>query len=374
MSNEDELASSPLHALTARVLARARELAGGGQAAIYLVDVEGACLNRLAGDVELPSRLPVAGAVGPELDAGATRNLCAALSARWPEGTVAPLPVLGRALGVIVTSQAAGDELRATAAEVAPIFELANGFTDVFERGRRTKQPSPAAEMQLELLPPRIASVTGGRLAASVLPAYDVGGDWFDHAENPDGVWIALGDAMGKGVRAAAMSAISIGALRSARREGGDAQACAREMHGAIHDLAMSGFVTTVVGVWAPADGMFTWTNCGHLNPLLVRDGTVREISGERTYPLGILDRERVVPMASVRLLPGDRLLLYSDGIVEAQLEDESRFGLERLQTLLLDTAAQAPTVTVKAIERAVLDATSDAVGDDATQILLAID
>jgi hypothetical protein len=370
----NEIAAGPLHALPERVLERARDLAGGGHAAVYLVDVEGACLVRLAGDAELPDRLRVDGAVGPELDAGATRALCRALSEPWPEGTVAPLPVLGRALGVIVTSQAAGDGLHALAAEMAPIFELATGFTDVFERGRRTKQPSPAAEMQLELLPPRIASAAGARIAASVLPAYDVGGDWFDHTENPDGVWVALGDAMGKGVRAAAMSAVSIGALRSARRDGGDARACALEMHGAIHDLAMGGFVTAVVGSWAPEAGTFTWTNCGHLNPLLVRGGTVREISGERTYPLGILERERVVPTATVQLEPGDRLLLYSDGIVEAQLEDESRFGLERLEALLVETASAAPTVAVKAIERAVLDATSGAVGDDATQILLAID
>lgn len=370
----NDLAASPLHELPERVLTRARGLAGGGHAAIYLVDVEGACLVRLAGDAELPDRLPVEGAVGPELDPAATQGLCRALLERWPHGTIAPLPVLGRALGVIVTSQAAGDGLHATAAAVAPVFELATGFTDVFERGRRTKQPSPAAEMQLELLPPRVAVVTGGHLAASVLPAYDVGGDWFDHAENPDGVWIALGDAMGKGVRAAAMSAVSIGALRSARRDGGDARACAREMHGALHDLAMGGFVTAVVGVWAPAHGTFTWTNCGHLNPLLVRDGTVREISGERTFPLGILERERIVPTATVQLQPGDRLLLYSDGIVEAQRKDGTRFGLERLEAILLETAAAAPTVAVKAIEWAVLEATSNAVGDDATQILLAID
>jgi hypothetical protein len=363
-----------LHSLPARVLARARALAGGGAAAIYLVDVEGACLQRLAGDPELPERLPAGGAVGPELDAQATRALCAELAERWPRGTVAALPVLGRALGVIVTSQAAGRELHALAAAFAPIFELANGFTDVFERGRRTTQPSPAAEMQLELLPPRIARVTGGQLAASVLPAYDVGGDWFDHADNADGVWLALGDAMGKGIRAAAMSAVSIGALRSVRRDGGDPRACAREMHGAIHDLTMGGFVTSVVGVWTPSDSAFTWTNCGHLNPLLVRDGAVTELTAETTYPLGILERERVLPTATVPLRSGDRLLLYSDGIVEAQRGDGSRFGLERLQELLLQTAPQAPTVAVKAIERAVTDATPDAIGDDATQILLAID
>jgi serine phosphatase RsbU (regulator of sigma subunit) len=356
------------------VLTRARELARGGPAAIYLVDVEGACLLRLAGDSELPQRLPAGGAVGPELDAHATRALCAELSRRWPGGTIAPFGVLGRALGVIVTSQAAGSELHALADAIAPIFELAGGFTDVFERGRRTTQPSPAAEMQLELLPPRVASVTGGQLAASVLPAYDVGGDWFDHAENPDGVWLALGDAMGKGTRAAAMSAVSIGALRSARRDGGDPRACTREMHGAIHDLAMGGFVTAVVGFWTPSDSAFTWTNCGHLNPLVVRDGRVSELTGEITYPLGILERERVLPTATAALRPGDRLLLYSDGIVEAQREDGSRFGPERLERLLLDTATQPPTVAVKAIEHAVIECSPDAIGDDATQILLAVD
>ena len=207
-----------------------------------------------------------------------------------------------------------------------------------------------------------------------MLPAYDVGGDWFDHAENPDGVWLALGDAMGKGIRAAATSAVSIGALRSARREGGDPQTCAREMHRAIHDLGTGGFVTAVVGFWAPSTSDFTWTNCGHLNPLLGRDGVVRELAADSDYPLGILERERTLPTATIRLRAGDRLLLYSDGIVEARLADGSRFGLPRLEALLLESCNAAPTIAVKTIEQAVLAATREQIGDDATQLLLAVD
>ncbi len=264
MELDGNLIAAPLHALPHRVVERARALAGGGLAGIYLADIEGAALLRLAGDAELPSRLGVDGAVGPELDAPAVRQLRSQLAGRWPDGTIEPLVVLGRALGVIVTTRDSGSELAGLARHAALVFELATGFTDVFEQGRRQAQPSPAAEMQLELLPPRIAHVAGGQLAASVLPAYDVGGDWFDHAENPDGVWVALGDAMGKGIRAAAMSAVSIGALRSTRRGGGDTRACAREMHCAVHDLA-NGFVTAVVGFWNPSTSEFTWTNCGHL-------------------------------------------------------------------------------------------------------------
>jgi hypothetical protein len=374
MMAEFDLTRGALHTLPDRVVARARTLAGGGLAGVYLTDVEGACLLRLAGDAELPARVEAAGAVGPEFDEDGVARLCAELASRWPGGSVEPLWVLGRALGVLVTTDRGGSELAELARFVAPFFELAGGFTDVFERGRRRKQPSPAAEMQLELLPPRIARVAGGQLVASVLPAYDVGGDWFDHAENPEGVWLAIGDAMGKGIRAAAMSAVSIGALRSARRAGGDVQRCLQEMHRAIVDFGIDGFVTAIVGFWDASTSMFTWTNCGHLSPLLVRGGVVRELTGETTYPLGIIERERSLPSATAQLQSGDRLLVYSDGIVESRMPDGSRFGQRRLERLLLESGGRPPSVAVAAIERAVLDATSAEIRDDATQLLLAVD
>ena len=371
---EFDPARGALHTLPERVVARARTLAGGGLAGVYLTDVEGACLLRLAGDAELPVRVEATGAVGPEFDEDGVARLSAELASRWPGGSVEPLWVLGRALGVLVTTDRGGSELAELARFVAPFFELAGGFTDVFERGRRRKQPSPAAEMQLELLPPRIARVAGGQLVASVLPAYDVGGDWFDHAENPEGVWLAIGDAMGKGIRAAAMSAVSIGALRSARRAGGDAQRCSQEMHRAIVDFGIDGFVTAIVGFWDASASMFTWTNCGHLSPLLVRGGVVRELTGETTYPLGIIERERSLPSATAQLESGDRVLFYSDGIVESRMPDGSRFGQRRLERLLLKSVGRPPSVAVAAIERAVLDATSGEIRDDATQLLLALD
>ncbi len=105
-----------------------------------------------------------------------------------------------------------------------------------------------------------------------------------------------------------------------------------------------------------------------------MRDGAVRELTGHTTYPLGILERERALPASTALLEPGDRLLLYSDGIVEAPLADGSRFGAERLQDILLEHATKPPALSVKAIERAVIDATADQIGDDATQVLLAID
>ena len=207
-----------------------------------------------------------------------------------------------------------------------------------------------------------------------MLPAYDVGGDWFDHADNEEGVWLAIGDAMGKGIRAAAISAVSIGALRAARRAGADVRDCAREMHRAIHELGSHGFVTAVIGFWDPRESTFTWTNCGHLPPLLTRDGTTRELLTNPTYPLGIIAHEREFAAATINVRSGDRLLLYSDGIVEARLPDATRFGLERFQRTVRATAGLAPPAAVARIERDVLEATRGEIRDDATQLLLALD
>jgi serine phosphatase RsbU (regulator of sigma subunit) len=145
-------------------------------------------------------------------------------------------------------------------------------------------------------------------------------------------------------------------------------------MHHAIEALGMDAFVTAIVALWDPGHATFSWTNCGHLNPLLARDGNAHELVGESTYPLGIIEHERAFSTATVHLLPGDRLLMYSDGIVEARLRDGTRFGIERLRNLLTRTAGDAPSVAVAAIERDVLAATAGDVRDDATQLLFAVD
>src|SRR5688572_28576129 len=81
---EFDLMRGPLHTLPDRVVERARTLAGGGLAGVYLTDVEGACLLRLAGDDDLPARVEAVGAVGPEFDEDGAAHLCAELANRWP--------------------------------------------------------------------------------------------------------------------------------------------------------------------------------------------------------------------------------------------------------------------------------------------------
>ena len=82
------------------------------------------------------------------------------------------------------------------------------------------------------LLPPRITGVRGAELAGTVLPAYDVGGDWFDHSADRGGAWLAVADAAGKGPRARPLSALSLAALRAAREAGGSLADAAGLMDG----------------------------------------------------------------------------------------------------------------------------------------------
>ena len=179
-------------------------------------------------------------------------------------------------------------------------LELASGYTDALHSVRRRKDTQPAAEIQQNLLPPRLARVNGADLAGGVLPGYDVGGDFFDYAGNADGLWLVVADATGKGNSAAALSSLAIGALRAARRAGAGLQEAARLADEAILALDMELYLTMVLGSWDADGRRLRWINCGHPTPLILRaDGRVDELDGERTYPLGIRFTERSFPVLS---------------------------------------------------------------------------
>lgn len=121
-----------------------------------------------------------------------------------PGSVAAPLYLRGRAIGLLLAVGAEQTTLDSLAREAATAVYLAESYTDVIALSRRRKPISAAGEIQQNLLPPRVMQISGAALAGNVLPSYDVGGDWFDYAENSDGSWLAVADAAGKGPRAAA--------------------------------------------------------------------------------------------------------------------------------------------------------------------------
>jgi hypothetical protein len=358
-----------------RIVEIAEQLTGG-PAALYVVDLQGSSLVRLSGAADLPATIDITGGLGPEAGALTLDKLAGDIDAVLAGGVLAPLWVRQRATAVLLAARDPARSLNSFARAVAPRFELASGYTDVIDRARRRQRTSAAAEVQQDLLAPRITPIAGGEIAGTLLPAYDVGGDWFDHAENPEGAWLTVADAMGKGAPATAVSALALAALRGARRAGDSLEECCQAVHETVEELGVHEptFLTAVISTWHSPSSTLAWVCCGHPRPLLVAaDGSSEELDGPVALPLGL-------PGASARrfergerhLSAGDRVILYSDGVTERRTAT-ARFGIDGLLAAVRGAEDTSPVATAAAIESAVLGASDERMSDDATQLILRV-
>ena len=188
----------PPHLVPDQLVAEARR-AGAVAVALYVVDIDGSHLLRLAGSEDFPDRLEAPPALGPEIVPEGLPAFYARLQDELPGCVAEPLWLRGRVLGLLVCVGMPVESLADIATQGAAALELANDYTDFIEAARRRKPTSAAAEIQQNLFPPRIARIAGAQLAGALLPSYEVGGDWFDFVENRDGAWLAIADAAGKG-------------------------------------------------------------------------------------------------------------------------------------------------------------------------------
>ena len=299
---------------------------------LYVVDIDGSQLIRLAGSEDFPETLEAPPALGPEIVPEGLPSYYERLRETMPRCVATPLWLRGRVLGLLLCVGSPIVELEDIARQGAAALELANEYTDLIEAARRRKPTTAAAEVQHHLLPPRIARITGAQLAGGLLPTYEVGGDWFDFVENRDGAWLAIADAAGTGPTAAGLGATALGALRAARRAGQDLVEAARSMDEVIRVLGNPQFtLTAILARWHAPTGTLAWINCGHPPGLVAEpDGTLTELDGPVHPPLGSSDGTSEFVATSVRLSRADRLVLYTDGITEREVEGGGTFGRRR--------------------------------------------
>ncbi len=364
----------PPHLVADQLVAEVRRVAGVA-VALYVVDIDGSHLLRLAGSEEFPDRLDDPPALGPEIVPEGLVEFQERLQRQLPGCVTEPLWLRGRVIAVLVCLGVPLTELADIAKQGAAALELANDYTDYIEAARRRKPTTPAAEVQQNLFPPRIARIAGAQLAGGLLPSYEVGGDWFDFVENRDGAWIAIADAAGTGPTAAGLGAAALGALRAARRSGHDLEEALVAVHETVRRLDNEDFyVTAIFARWRAATAMLTWANCGHPPPYLVdEDGNLDQLESPEHPPLGIGNTPKF-KLTKRQLRAGERLILVTDGIVDRQVEGGGTFGVDGLRLAL--ERAESPTAasTAMAIQQAVTDCWREPLQDDATIVVMAVD
>jgi serine phosphatase RsbU (regulator of sigma subunit) len=355
-------------------IARAGQAVGAEDVAIYLVDYEqtllaplpdGSDREPLAIDTTLAGRAFTALAVH-EAASGPGRRL-------W-------LPLLDGAerLGVLgLTLPSVDDPLRQRcswlATLVAELILSKDQFTDSYALTRRRQSMGLPAELQWQLLPP-LTFVTPQVVIAGLLePAYEVAGDAFDYALNGDTAHLAVIDPVGHDLTASVLAAVTVGSYRHSRRAGLDLAAT----HAAIDQtvVAQFGGERFVTGQLAQLDcvtGRLQWVNAGHPLPLLVRQAKVVDtLACQPVPPLGLGYGHAEI--ATAALEPADRVLFYTDGVVEGRNLAGEPFGEARLADLLVrETLAGQPAAeTMRRLAHAILAHQGTKPRDDATMVFL---
>lgn len=366
-----ELMEEPTLASVAERIVDEAQATAGAPAALYVGDLDGRSLRRVTGDDALPEQLESTQLIGPEIPA----SHAAALALAMPQGaTVLPLTLRGRALSVLVFSGPPAGDVDALVARAAAALELAERYTDLLASARRHRACSAAAELQQDLMPPRIARLEGAEVACSILPAYDVGGDWIDHCAMAGGGWLGVADAVGKGPQASAISAIALGAYRATRRGGGDLADAAQSIHAALLALELPDiFMSAVLASWDGPSSTLTWLRCGHPAPMVWHtERGLRELEGGDGPVLGLERLDPPSESASATIVPGELVVLVSDGVLERTAPGGEPFGEDGLRLALAGMHAPSAIAAASAVLQGVATTYDGPLRDDASVVVLA--
>lgn len=258
---------------------------------------------------------------------------------------------------------------------VALLLVSQRAHSDTYPRLIRSRPMNVAAEMQWQLMPPSTFATPEVTVGAVVEPAYEVGGDVYDYALEGDTLHLAVFDAMGHDVSAGLTANLAMASCRNHRRQGLDLVANSEAIEGVlIKEFGRADrFVTAIMAELDIRTGMLTWINRGHPLPIVVRGGRWSStLACPPAHPLG-LDLQLPVTVCHEQLEPGDRLLIYTDGIVEAGAPDGAEFGLDRFADFIIrhNTAELPVPETLRRLIRNVLDYHDGHLNDDATVLLV---
>jgi serine phosphatase RsbU (regulator of sigma subunit)/anti-sigma regulatory factor (Ser/Thr protein kinase) len=231
--------------------------------------------------------------------------------------------------------------LATLAAQAAPAIRVAQlvreQAAEAAERERLEQEMRVATLIQQQFLPRELPSLPEWQIAAYYGPARAVGGDFYDFIEMSDGrIGIAVGDVTDKGVPAALVMARTHSVLRAeASRSDSPGAILARANELLVPEMPANMFVTCLFAILEPATGRIVLANAGHNLPYVRTEGGVVELRATG-MPLGLMPAVRYEETEGV-IRPGDNILLYSDGLIEAHDPAAEMYGFPRLLEAMAD-------------------------------------
>jgi serine phosphatase RsbU (regulator of sigma subunit) len=287
-------------------------------------------------------------------------------------GLSCPLKVGDRTFGVITWVAGEGGR-RFSEDDLAFGEDLAQRAAIAIDNAQLHSQVRTAAlELQRAVLPDSLPEVAGWSTSVQYHPAgrTDAGGDFYDVVPLEDGrLAMFVGDVMGRGVQAASVMAQMRSAIRTLVAVDPTPEVVLAGMDRVFDALHLEQLVTMVYAVADPARHLLQVINAGHPPPVLIAaDGHIEVLEHPSTLILGVGGGERAVRSAELR--PGDRLLLYTDGLIERRGEDADR-SMARLITALRTARSDAPDDWLSSVVEELRDPTRD---DDVAALLVALD
>ena len=263
---------------------------------------------------------------------------------------VVPLISQGELIGLLNLGRRLSDQdystddrrlLEKLAAQASPAVRVAQLVreqeAEVRARERISQELRVAQLIQQQFLPKTLPNLPGWQIAAFYRAAAEVGGDFYDFIELPEGkIGLVVGDVTGHGVPAALVMATTRSVLRSEAPRLVAPSAVLQRVNDFLHaDIPQNMFVTCLYAVLEPTTGALTYANAGHDLPFVRRGGGSEVVELRATgMPLGAMPGMSYIEKQDT-LAPGDVIVLHSDGLAEAHDVDRQMFGFPRMRKLI---------------------------------------
>ncbi|NGP77832.1 SpoIIE family protein phosphatase [Balneolaceae bacterium YR4-1] len=294
----------------------------------------------------------------------------------------APLLVRSQLIGMITIYNKKGgtgfteDDLRLLtiiASESAQVVENARLHHEEQELSDMRKEVDLAGKIQKKLLPKEHPTINNYGLFGRNISAHSVGGDYYDFIQIDDNRWaICLGDVSGKGMPASLLmsnlQAILRGQINYLPRPGSLLRDANRQI---FHCTDCEKFATLFLGILDTESHTMRYSNAGHEHPILITPDCTFTRLTNGGIPLGIF-QEQFYEEGSIEFMPGDKLIVFSDGIIDSRNQEDEPFGLHTLKKLLVENSKVSGDQLMESIFAASLNHNANQqLFDDMTMIVL---